>query len=117
DVTHFLKQPNKTSLMLVRTVDRDTAFVADVRNDLLEFLDLRNIGVGRSTTRAELISDTVSGFDILITVLIGMAIIVAAVGGLGLAGTMSLNVLERTREIGVMRAVGASTGTIRRLFI
>src|SRR5690606_21964875 len=41
DVTHFLKQPNKTSLMLVRTVDRDTAFVADVRNDLLEFLDLR----------------------------------------------------------------------------
>jgi putative ABC transport system permease protein len=117
DVTHFLKRPNETSLMLIRTVDRDTAFAAGVTDDLLEFLDLRNIGVGRSVTQAQLINDTVGGFDILVSVLIGMAIIVAVVGGLGLAGTMSLNVLERTREIGVMRAVGASTGTIRRLFI
>lgn len=31
-----------------------------------------------------------------------------AIGGLGLASTMSLGVLERTREIGVMRAIGAS---------
>jgi len=30
------------------------------------------------------------------------------VGSIGLTGTMSLNVMERTREIGVMRAIGAS---------
>ncbi|MCP5101618.1 MAG: FtsX-like permease family protein, partial [Chloroflexi bacterium] len=29
------------------------------------------------------------------------------VGSIGLAGTMGMNVLERTREIGVMRAIGA----------
>jgi putative ABC transport system permease protein len=34
--------------------------------------------------------------------------VLAIVGGLGLSGTMSINVLERVREIGVMRAVGAS---------
>jgi putative ABC transport system permease protein len=34
------------------------------------------------------------------------------VGGLGLAGTMSLNVLERIREIGVMRAIGASDNKV-----
>ena len=32
-------------------------------------------------------------------------------------GTMSLNVLERTREIGVMRAIGASDGAILKIVI
>lgn len=37
-----------------------------------------------------------------------MAWVMIVVGGLGLASTMSLAVLERTREIGVLRAIGAS---------
>jgi putative ABC transport system permease protein len=36
-----------------------------------------------------------------------MAMMTALVGSIGLAGTMGMNVLERTREIGVMRAIGA----------
>jgi len=34
------------------------------------------------------------------------------VGSIGLTGTMGMNVLERTREIGVMRAIGAVDGKI-----
>jgi putative ABC transport system permease protein len=40
--------------------------------------------------------------------LLVMSQLTVAVGGLGLASTMSLAVLERTREIGVLRAIGAS---------
>jgi putative ABC transport system permease protein len=56
-------------------------------------------------------------FDILITFLLIMALLIAAVGGMGLMGTMSINVLERTREIGVMRAIGAATGSILQIVL
>ena len=46
-----------------------------------------------------------------------MAVLIAVVGGIGLMGTMSINVLERTREIGVMRAIGASNGNIQAIVI
>jgi putative ABC transport system permease protein len=49
---------------------------------------------------------------ILISFLLLMAVLIAVVGGLGLMGTMSMNVLERTREIGVLRAIGASNRSI-----
>jgi putative ABC transport system permease protein len=41
-----------------------------------------------------------------------MSLLMIVVGGLGLASTMSLAVLERTREIGVLRAIGAKHGSI-----
>ncbi|MBW6472490.1 MAG: FtsX-like permease family protein, partial [Anaerolineaceae bacterium] len=37
------------------------------------------------------------------------------VGGIGLSGTLSLNVLERTAEIGILRAIGAYDSVITRL--
>jgi putative ABC transport system permease protein len=45
------------------------------------------------------------------------AILLAVVGALGLMGTMSINVIERVREIGVMRTIGASNGAIQRIFV
>ena len=44
-----------------------------------------------------------------------MGWVMIAVGGMGLASTMSIAVLERTREIGVLRAIGARHGTILRI--
>jgi putative ABC transport system permease protein len=54
---------------------------------------------------------------IMQVLLMGVSILMLGVGALGLASTMSLNVMERTREIGMMRAIGASTNTIVRLVI
>jgi putative ABC transport system permease protein len=46
-----------------------------------------------------------------------LAIIVAFVGGIGLMGSLSISVVERTREIGVMRAIGARSRTIMGMFV
>jgi len=56
-------------------------------------------------------------FDIIVYLLSAMGVLIATVGALGLTGTMSTNVLERTREIGVMRAIGATDGAIQRIVI
>jgi putative ABC transport system permease protein len=56
-------------------------------------------------------------FKILLTLLMVMAGVLGLVGGLSLAGTMSINVMERTREIGVLRSVGASNETIRKVVV
>lgn len=58
-----------------------------------------------------------SQFDILTMFLLIMAVLLAVVGALGLMGTMGINVLERTREIGVMRAIGASSLEIGKIFV
>jgi putative ABC transport system permease protein len=56
-------------------------------------------------------------FNIVTVILLIMATLLATVGSLGLMGTMSINVLERRREIGVLRAIGASDGAVIRLFV
>jgi putative ABC transport system permease protein len=44
-------------------------------------------------------------------------VLTAIVGAMGLTGTMSMNVLERTREIGIMRAIGADDRAVMRTVI
>jgi putative ABC transport system permease protein len=56
-------------------------------------------------------------FNVIIAAVMVTAVLLAVVGGLGLMGTMSINVLERTREIGVMRAIGASNGAVLRIVL
>ncbi len=52
--------------------------------------------------------------DLLLALIGSVALVVAS---LGIINTMVMAVLERTREIGVMKAVGAEDGDIRRIFL
>jgi putative ABC transport system permease protein len=68
-------------------------------------------------TGNELITQQRAVINILISVLMVMGVLIAVVGGLGLMGTMGMNVLERTREIGVLRSIGAENDVIFQLVV
>lgn len=99
----------------VRIVTSDSSpltqrYVADQAEKLLP---LSGIGVGSISTGYELQQQQLLTINILIYCLLVMASLIAVVGGVGLAGTMSMNIMERTREIGVMRSIGATNRAIR----
>jgi putative ABC transport system permease protein len=88
-----------------------------IGKDLEKRFEDAKISRGSSETRSEIFNSMGSAFNIILAVLLLVAIILAVIGGLGLAGTMGLNILERTREIGVLRAVGASHFSVRQVVV
>lgn len=56
-------------------------------------------------------------FLIIVIYLIILSVLIITVGGLGLATTMSIQVIEKTREIGIMRAIGASSHNLIKMII
>lgn len=90
---------------------------SEVIDALTASLEDQNIEVDGSFSAAQQYRESQSAFSVLIYLLLTMAVLVGLVGSIGLLSTMSINVVERTREIGVMRAIGATTPTVVRVFV
>ncbi len=82
-----------------------------------DHFDSLGLQVQETETTASIRENIEYQFNVIVVFLAFMAILIAVVGCLGLMGTMSINVIERTREIGVMRAVGASDGDVMKIVI
>lgn len=103
--------------LVVTTESHDPAAQARTARALETQFKGRNLRVDTYETISERRDQIDFQFQILIVFLGMMAGLLSVVGGLGLAGTMSMNVLERTREIGVMRAIGAGDFAVRAIVV
>lgn len=103
--------------LLVQTAEHTTEAQSRVASDLERRLDDASLPISGSQTQLAQKANINSQFNILSVFLVIMAALLAAVGVIGLTGTMTINVLESTREIGVMRSIGASHASIFGIYI
>lgn len=103
--------------LLVQTSEHDAESQALTARELERRLDRASLPASGSQTQVAQKETIANQLGILVTFLVIMAAILAAVGVIGLTGTMTINVLESTREIGVMRSIGASHGAIFGIYI
>src|SRR5262249_58113873 len=116
-LANFPRRPGRASWIQVVTSQHDQATRDRVVRELNEHFKAIGIHMSGSETIDDVRRNVGSQFGVIVNFLMIMAVLLAVVGGLGLMGTMSINVLERTREIGVLRAIGASNGAVLRIVI
>ncbi len=110
-------QPQRVNQLRIATNSHDEQTrqaVADAVNKTLTDAGIE-VKSAASISRSEAISAAHLGPVILI--LLGIALPLGVVGVIGLASTMSANVLDRTREFGVMHAIGARPQAVRRIVV
>ena len=110
-------QRGRAGRLVVYLDDADPARQAAVADELTARFEAAGIVVARSETAGSYRAGYRTQFDTLVVLLMALAGLTALVGGLGLANTMALNVLERSREIGILRSLGARRPLLRRLIL
>ena len=101
----------------VQVISNNPAGQDQLAAQLLRDFEAEGLDVATTQTRQTINASNEIMFNTIIGFLILMAGLLGAVGMLGLSTTMSLNMTERIREIGVLRAVGASNNAIRRIVL
>jgi len=88
-----------------------------VRDVLPATVDPQTPGLIRISRPSDALAAKKASQETYSSLFIGLAGVALLVGGIGVANTMYISVLERRREIGVRRALGASRGQIRGQFL
>lgn len=112
-------QVGRGTSIKVQTWAIDAATEAAVADQLRSRYESQGYEVLASNqdTAYRLVAERSRKMALLFIILTGMASMTAIVGAVALSGTLTINVLDRTREIGIMRAIGASAWAVAGQFI
>ncbi|MDP4039104.1 MAG: ABC transporter permease [Candidatus Pacearchaeota archaeon] len=120
DLRRVFKISERVDQIVVKVDEGENIFEVAER---IENKLIKTRGVTKKTkdfvisTPDELLESFGNVLDIITVFLIGIASISLFVGGVGIANTMYTSVIERTKEIGIMKAVGARNSEIVKLFL
>jgi putative ABC transport system permease protein len=112
-----VREPNRANSIVLTLASNSLAEQQTITSAVEKHFDRADIEVTHTFLVDDERQEIDAAFGIIVALLMIMTVLLATVGGLGLMGTMSLNVMDRVREIGVMRAFGASSKAISRIVI
>jgi putative ABC transport system permease protein len=112
---------NKEYDLIVAKV-RDESKIENTAKEIERRLrENRNEDIGKESfsveTPLQALDSVNTILNIINTIVIGIAIISLLVGGIGIANTMYTSILERTKEVGIMKAIGARNSDILKIFL
>ena len=102
-------------LVKIRDIDRAEKIAEEIEEKIDENHNLE--GFTQAMTMTSMIEQIGTIFLIIQAVLVGIASIALVVGCIGIMNTMLMSVMERTHEIGIMKAIGATNRNIMFLFL
>jgi putative ABC transport system permease protein len=107
----------KTRSLVVATAPSPDAERVDVIRRVERSLERAGMGIDVSIPSRVLRSAVGEHMAVMLGLILALSGLMTLVGVLGLTAAMSIAVLERTRELGVMQAVGATPGMVLRVVL
>jgi len=120
DMEKLFDTKDEYDLIVIKVSDKDRIeeiaeeIERKLRNDRNEKLDEESFSV---ETPAQILNSVNLILNIINLIIVGIAAISLFVGGIGIANTMYTSVIERTKEIGIMKAIGARNKDILMIFL
>jgi putative ABC transport system permease protein len=109
--------PGRASVLMIQADPAAGISETELAFAVRRHLESAGMRVSGTTTNANIVSTISTLFETLVLIVSVMAVLLGVVGGLGLAGTMTMNVVERAREIGIIRAIGATDAAVLLIFL
>jgi len=103
----------ETSTIVVQIEQSDEESIAETSNKIEDAFDSQILVVS-SASIYKTISSVMDQVQVLMTGVIAISLLVA---GVGIMNIMIISLMERTREIGIMKAIGMKDGTVLAIFL
>ena len=118
DIHNLINDNEKLGIIIVKTRTDPSLVVDDVERVLRR---KRNVKEGQEDFQVQTFEEIRGSFSNILSIvqyfIIGIAAISLVVGGIGIMNTMYMSVLERTKDIGIMKAVGARDNDVIKIFL
>ncbi|WP_406278729.1 FtsX-like permease family protein [Streptomyces sp. NBC_00191] len=111
------RAPGQASMIRIVTDRHDPAGRQATLDQVERALAAGGVSIGGAGSINELKAALDGHVAVLSQALIAIALVMGLVGLLGLASTMSTNVIERTREFGVLHTIGATASAVRTIVV